>query len=511
MTLGRTRAVAVTGIEGRVVAVEADVSSGLPTFTVSGLPDASCAQSPDRVRAALGNCNLPLPKQRITVNLSPASLPKQGAGFDLAIAIATLTAGGTVPPDVVAEVVHIGELGLDGAVRPVPGVLPAVLAAADAGVRTVAVAAANAAEAALVDGVEVIAVRRLDELVHRYVTIARGGVLSEDEPVTPLPPDEGTQPDLADVAGQPEARFALEVAAAGGHHMSMLGPPGAGKTMIAERLPGLLPGLRRSEALEVTAVHSVLGVLSDSVLVQRPPFVAPHHGASMAAIIGGGSGRVRPGAVSRASSGVLFLDEAPEFRRDVLDALRQPLEAGRVSIARADRNVSYPARFQLVLAANPCPCGKAFGKGADCTCSPLRRRTYLARLSGPLMDRVDLHLTVHPVTKAALRAGPGEPSASVAARVVEARQRQEDRWRGRPWRLNSQVPGPVLRSGEWRLPAPTTRLIDSALESGALTLRGYDRVLRLAWTLSDLDESARPGPQQLMQALGLRAPALEAA
>ncbi|AKU16403.1 YifB family Mg chelatase-like AAA ATPase [Luteipulveratus mongoliensis] len=511
MTLGCTRSVAVTGIEGTVVAVEADVANGLPAFMVSGLPDAACAQSPDRVKAAVVNSDLRLPHQRITVNLSPASLPKQGAGFDLAIAVAALAAGGTVPADQVAEVVHLGELGLDGAVRPVRGVLPAVLAAAEAGVMTVAVPVENAAEAALVEGVRVHPVRHLADLVARYVAQGRGRPVEEPEIV--LGPNEPPESplDLADVAGQPEARYALEVAAAGGHHMSMLGPPGAGKTMIAERLPGLLPLLDRPQALEVTAVHSVLGVLSDAVLIERPPFVAPHHGASMAAIIGGGSGRVRPGAVSRASSGVLFLDEAPEFRRDVLDALRQPLESGRVSIARADRNVTYPARFQLVLAANPCPCGQAYGKGRGCTCSPLRRRTYLAKLSGPLMDRVDLQLTVQPVTKAALRTGPGESSSLVAERVAVARERQARRWQMHPWQLNSQVPGPILRSEAWRLERRATRTMDSALELGTLTLRGYDRVLRIAWTLADLAGRPCPGEGELMTALSLRSQQVEAA
>ncbi|MDE9367900.1 YifB family Mg chelatase-like AAA ATPase [Luteipulveratus sp. YIM 133132] len=511
MTLGRTRSVAVTGIDGTLVAVEADVASGLPAFTVSGLPDTACAQSPDRVRAAASNCGLALPRQRITVNLSPASLPKQGAGFDLAIAVAVLAAGGTVPTDVVADVVHLGELGLDGTVRPVHGVLPAVLAAVDAGARIVVVPLENAAEAALVEEVDVVPVRRLDELVARYVAIARGAAVSDPEPPVSTSGPSGAAPDLADVAGQPEARFALEVAAAGGHHIAMTGPPGAGKTMIAERLPGLLPALSRAEALQVTAIHSVLGALPDAVLVDRPPFVSPHHGASMAAIIGGGSGRVRPGAVSRACCGVLFLDEAPEFRRDVLDALRQPLESGRVSIARADRNVSYPARFQLVLAANPCPCGRAYGKGTGCVCSPRMRRAYLARLSGPLLDRVDLQLTVHPVTKAALRAGPGESSAAVAERVALARARQERRWAGHPWRLNSHVPGPVLRSGAWRLDRRTTDQLDRALERGGLTLRGYDRVLRIAWSLADLADLDRPGSAQLMQALCLRSQTAEAA
>ncbi|NNG39744.1 YifB family Mg chelatase-like AAA ATPase [Flexivirga sp. ID2601S] len=504
MTIGRTRSVAVTGIHGRVVDVEADVSGGLPCFTVSGMPDTACRQSPDRVKAAAVNSDLELPKQRITVNLSPASLLKQGSGFDLAIAVAALVAGGTISPELVEGVVHLGELGLDGAVRAVPGVLPAVLAAEEAGVRQVVVPVGNAAEAALVPAVEVVPVDTLAALVQRYRCLHRRGPTPPLPEVPPRLSVAPTAPDLADVVGQPEARYALEVAAAGGHHLAMIGPPGAGKTMIAERLPGLLPPLQREQALEVTAIHSVLGALPDHVLIEHPPFMAPHHGASMASIIGGGSGRVRPGAVSRAHGGVLFLDETPEFRRDVLDALRQPLESGRVHVARASEVVTYPARFQLVLAANPCPCGNNFGKGAGCVCPPQVRRHYLSRLSGPLLDRVDLRLKVLPVTRAMLAGPRGESSATVAERAQAARLRQAVRWREIGKHLNSQVPGPVLRSGPWRLGAEVSRPLDEALETGSLTLRGYDRCLRVAWTIADLDGAPRPELQHVLEARGLR-------
>jgi len=505
MSLGRTRSVAVTGIHGKLVEVEADVSPGLPAFIVSGMPDAACKQAPDRIRAAGNNCGLELPKQRITVNLSPASLPKQGSGFDLAIAIATLASGGTITTDQVATVVHIGELGLDGTVRAIPGVLPAVLAALDAGARQVVVPLANAAEAALVPDIEVVPVDSLAALVKRYQALARRRPLPELPPV-PEPAEISTQvPDLADVVGQSEARYALEVAAAGGHHLAMIGPPGAGKTMIAERLPGLLPPLTREQALEVTAIHSVLGALPEQVLIERPPFVAPHHGASMPAVVGGGSGRVRPGAASRAHRGVMFLDECPEFRRDVLDALRQPLESGVVRVARADQVVTFPARFQLVLAANPCPCGQNYGKGSKCTCAPQRRRDYLSRMSGPLLDRVDVQLTMLPVTRAALAGPRGESSAQVAARVVQARRRQAARWAPLGLTRNSEVPGAVLRSSAWRLPGAVTRGLDRAIELGQLTLRGYDRCLRVAWTISDLDGAGQPGFRQVEEARGLRA------
>lgn len=503
MSLGSTRSVALRGIEGTIVLVEANSAQGLPAFSVTGMPDAACRQSPERIRAACGNSHLELPKGRITVNLSPASLPKQGSGFDVAIAVAALAAAEVVDADVVRDVVHLGELALDGSVRPIAGVLPAVLAAAAGGATQVVAPAANGAEAALVPGILVTPVRTLSQLVARYQMVKKREPLPDldfDHPVAAMLP---VLPDLCDVSGQGEARHALEVAAAGGHHMAMIGPPGAGKTMIAERLPGVLPTLGRGDALEVTAIHSVLGALGDKVLVDRPPFVAPHHGASMAAVIGGGSGPIRPGAVSRAHRGVLFLDESPEFRRDVLDALRQPLESGRVTIAGADRVATYPALFQLVLAANPCPCGKNYGKASACSCSVVMRRGYLNKLSGPLMDRVDVHLRIAPVTRASLVGPGGEPSSVVAARVAEARERQLLRWKGTGWALNAHAPGPSLRS-RWKLPEDSTKALDLALESGTITMRGYDRCLRVGWTLADLEGLETPGPDHLFRALALR-------
>lgn len=504
MSLGRTLSVAVNGIAGTVVEIEADTGAGLPSFTVGGMPDTACAQSPARVRAAVTNAELPMPAGRLVVNLSPASLPKHGAGYDLAIAVAVMAALEVVADTEVSRVVHLGELGLDGRVRPVTGVLPAVLAARAAGINEVAVPVPNAAEAALVSGVRVHPVSSLADLIDFYRTRLRRPDLAMPTLPEPEPSAEQRLPDLIDVAGQPQARAALEIAAAGSHHLAMVGPPGAGKSMLAERLPSILPELEYDEALQVTAVHSVLGELPRSGLLQRPPLVAPHHSTSVTAVIGGGSGQVRPGAVSRADGGVLFLDEAPEFRRDVLDALRQPLESGRVTLARGHRVVTFPARFQLVLAANPCRCGKYHGTGAGCTCSAAIRRGYLAKLSGPLMDRIDLRLQVHAVSRVALAGTPGEPSEVVAARVLEARQRQRDRWAGQPWRVNAHAPGAVLRSPTWRLPSAATRLLDHALETAQVTLRGYDRVLRVAWTIADLSGEVRPGADDVARALMLR-------
>jgi magnesium chelatase family protein len=509
MALARAWSVGLTGIDGQPVEVEAHLANGLPGLTVVGLPDAAVNESRDRVRAAVLNSGENWPQQRITVGLSPATLRKHGSAFDLAMAAAVLCAAGRLPASALQQIVLFGELGLDGRVRPVRGVLPAVLAAALAGFGRVAVPVAGAAEARLVPGVEVWPVGSLTELLASL----RDGRARPPHDVDHEPTAGGDQPnpndaeaDLADVLGQPSGRRAIEVAAAGGHHTLLLGDPGTGKTMLAARLPGLLPDLDQAAALEVTALHSVAGVLPASgPLITRPPFRDPHHTASVASLVGGGSGIARPGQVSLAHNGVLFLDEAPEFHSGVLDALRQPLESGHVTIARAGGVARYPARFLLVLAANPCGCATTSGAAASCSCSPVVRRRYLARLSGPLLDRVDLQVRMDPVSRAELLAdrGNAESSEVVAKRVLLARENAARRLAGTPWRTNADVPGRELRR-RFAPPRAAIRSAERALDIGLLSARGLDRVLRVAWTLADLAGRARPGSDEIEEALYLR-------
>ncbi|MGH3738130.1 MAG: YifB family Mg chelatase-like AAA ATPase [Micromonosporaceae bacterium] len=504
MAYAKALAVGLIGLDGHLVEVEADLAAGVPNFVLSGLPDAAVCQARDRVRAAVLNSGGSWPNRRITVNLLPAFVPKRGSGFDLAVAVAVLGADGVLPAPTLDQTALIGELGLDGSVRAVTGVLPAVLAAWRAGIRRAVVPAGNVREAQLVPGMRAAGVSCLREVVN----VLRGDLPMPD-PLPPEPPShDATLPDLRDVVGQQSGRRAIEVAAAGGHNLAFFGSPGSGKTMLAERLPSILPALDDTEALEVTAVHSIAGLLpADAPLIRRPPFQAPHHTATSAALVGGGSGLARPGMVTLAHRGVLFLDEVPEYRPSVLDALREPLEKGEITLARARGGTRYPARVQLVLAANPCQCA---GPGGDqeCTCTAAARRRYLGRISGPLLDRVDIQIELLPVGAVDLLGDEtaAEPSHAVAERVLKARAAAAERWAvaGHAWRTNAEVPASELRSSRWRLPRSVTLPAERQVDRGQLSARGYHRLLRLAWTLADLAGRDRPDVGDVAEATVLR-------
>ncbi|RMG30266.1 MAG: ATP-dependent protease [Gammaproteobacteria bacterium] len=494
LAIARSRALA--GVHAPAVDVEVHLANGLPGLSIVGLPETAVRESKDRVRAALQQSGFEFPARRITINLSPADLPKEGSRFDLPIALGILAASGQVPGRPLEDCEWIGELALDGRLRPVPGVLPAALAGARAG-RSLVVPAENAPEGMLSRQARVRCARHLLEVVRHLRGEAE---LPEAADLVPPDAEDGAAdwPDLADVRGHHQARRALEVAAAGGHNLLFVGPPGTGKSLLAQRLPGLLPPLDEDEALETASVASICGLPLQPRRWRRRPWRTPHHTASAAALVGGGS-QPRPGEISLAHNGLLFLDELPEFDRRVLEVLREPLETGRILVSRAARQAEFPARFQLVAAMNPCPCGYYGDPQRNCRCSPEQIRRYRARLSGPLLDRIDLQVEVPRQSLEVLEGPPGEASATVRARVYRARERQQ----ARQGCLNQALAGAELEAHA-RPEAAGRALLARAMERLHLSARAYHRVLRVARTLADLEGAARVAARHVGEALQYR-------
>jgi magnesium chelatase family protein len=499
--LAITQSISLVGLTGHLIDIEADIGNGVPGFTLLGLPDASLSEARDRVRSAITNSSAQWPNKRITLALSPAALPKRGSSFDCAIAIALLAAAEEITLGRVDGAVVLGELTLDGRIKSVPGILPALRAAAINGIKRAIIPTENFEEGSLIPGITLIHFDQLRQLIFWI----KGGEYVPSE-LNRLDPTAAAHApiDFSDIAGQERAKEALEIGAVGGHHIAMVGPPGVGKSMLAARIPSILPRLNERDALDVTSLHSIAGKISpqtSSPLITTPPFIAPHHTISRAGLIGGGSSIISPGACSLAHRGILFLDEAPEISRPVIESLREPMESGQVTLTRLGRSATFPARFTLVLASNPCPCGWAIGKAKRCTCSSLASRRYRERLSGPILDRIDLRIELEPLSQGDL-ARRSELSSDIALRVARARERSEERFGAYPWSINSEIPAAALRS-EF---APETRALGvlyRALDAEEITVRGLHRIQRVAWSIADLNDEPTPSRSSIDRALAL--------
>ena len=496
MSLATTKAIALSGINGELVTVEVDIADGLPGYTLLGLPDAALSESRDRVRAAIVNSGLHWPNKKMTIALLPAWLPKSGSGFDLPIAMGICAAQAIVKG--IEEYLFVGELSLDGKLRQTRGVLPSLICAYRNGIRRAVIPTANAAEAKLMPEMEIFTFEKLSDVIYWLQTGENATEVALDLDIE-IP--ENTL-DFSDVAGQVAARRAAEISAAGGHNFLMIGPPGVGKTMIAERLPSIMPPLTKDETLEVSAIHSITN--SDRIpLSTTAPFISPHHSTTRIAMVGGGAHQIKPGVCSLAHRGVLFIDEAPECGSGVLDALRQPLESGSITISRANGNLTFPAQFILVLAANPCPCGKFSGKGYGCSCTSLQVRRYLNKLSGPLLDRIDIRVSVENVSRVELSQSDNESSESIRNRVISARAKAVHRFKHESWKLNSEIPPRALRQ-QFQPERAAMNFLHDELDKERITARGLHKIIRTSWTIADLKGVDRPTLVEVEESYRLR-------